>query len=123
MIFFIIWIIGSVILGPLSIVAQDYVSPADAGKYIGQTKTVCGKVASTTYAVRTKGHPTFINLDRPYPNQIFTVVIWGSDRNKFKNPPEIFFKEKRVCVTGKIDTYRGKPEIIVRDPSQVIETH
>jgi hypothetical protein len=55
--------------------------------------------------------------------QIFTVVIWGSDRNKFKNPPEVFFKEKRVCVTGQIDTYRGKPEIIVRDPSQVIETH
>lgn len=120
MIFFILWIIGYVILGPSSVAAQDYISPADAGKYIGQTKTVCGKVASITYAVRTKGHPTFINLDQPYPNQIFTVVIWGSDRNKFNNPPEVFFKEKRVCVTGQIDTYRGKPEIIIRDPSQVV---
>jgi micrococcal nuclease len=120
MIFFILWIIGHAILGPSSIVAQDYIAPADAGRYIGQTKTVCGKVASTTYAVRSKGQPTFINLDQPYPNHIFTVVIWDSDRDKFKNPPEIFFKEKRVCVTGQIETYLEKPQIIVRDPSQVV---
>ena len=60
MIFFILWIIGYVILGHSSIVAQDYIAPADASKYIGQTKTVCGKVASITYAVRSKGQPTFM---------------------------------------------------------------
>jgi len=40
--------------------------------------TVCGEVASTHYAVRSRGNPTFINLDKAYPNQIFC----GSDLGK-----------------------------------------
>jgi micrococcal nuclease len=103
-----------------SIAQQEYVNPIDAHKFIGMEKTVCGAVASATYAVRTKGRPTFLNLDQPYPNQIFTVLIWGSDRNKFQNPPETFFRRKRICVTGIIEDFRGKPEIIVRSPDQII---
>jgi hypothetical protein len=103
-----------------SIAQQEYVNPIDAHKFIGMEKTVCGTVASATYAIRTKGRPTFLNLDQPYPKQIFTVLIWGSDRNKFKNPPETFLKGKRICVTGTIEDYRGKPEIIVRGPGQII---
>jgi hypothetical protein len=103
-----------------SVAQQEYINPIDAHKYIGMKKTVCGTVASATYAVRTKGRPTFLNLDQPYPNQVFTIVIWGSDRNKFKNPPESFFKGKRICVTGIIKDYRGIPEIVVRSPDQMV---
>ena len=102
-----------------SIAQEHSISPADAQKYIGEKKTVCGMVASATYAVRTKGQPTFLNLDQPYPNQIFTVLIWGSDRKKFSDPPETFYKGKTICVTGPIKSFKGKPEIIVRDPSQI----
>ena len=110
---FLIWAAGSY-------AQQEYVSPIDAHKFIGMEKTVCGTVANATYAVRTKGRPTFLNLDQPYPTQIFTVLIWGSDRNKFQNPPETFFRRKRICVTGIIEDFRGKPEIIVRSPDQII---
>ena len=103
-----------------AIAQQEYVSPIDAYKFIGVEKTVCGTVASATYAIRTKGRPTFLNLDQPYPKQIFTAVIWGSDRNKFQNPPESSFRGKRICVTGVIEEFRGKPEIIVRSPDQII---
>jgi DNA/RNA endonuclease YhcR with UshA esterase domain len=102
-----------------SIAEREYINAIDAHKYVGMEKTVCGTVASVTYAIRTRGKPTFLNLDQPYPNQVFTVVIWGSDRNKFKNPPELFFKRKRICVTGMIETYRGKPQIVVRGPDQI----
>jgi DNA/RNA endonuclease YhcR with UshA esterase domain len=104
---------------PVSKSQEEYIAAKEAYKYVGKRKTVCGDVASTFYAVRSKGQPTFLNLDQPHPNEIFTVVIWGSDRNKFKNPPEISFKGKKVCVSGIIDTYRGKPQIIVRDPDQI----
>jgi len=107
------------ILTSISISQEQSIRPNDAQKYIGEEKTVCGVVASTAYAIRTKGQPTFLNLDQPYPNQVFTVVIWGSDRTKFNNNPEIFYKEKTVCVTGKIKSYKGRPEIIVNDPSQI----
>jgi DNA/RNA endonuclease YhcR with UshA esterase domain len=106
-------------LNSVSADQKESISPAEAHKFVGETKTVCGKVASATYAARSRGRPTFLNLDQPYPRQVFTVVIWGSDRNRFKSPPEVFFKGKRICVTGVIGTYRGKAEVIVRDPSQI----
>ena len=118
--YFVLYIFAFLVCASASIAQQEYINPIDAHKYIGTEKTVCGTVASATYAIRTKGRPTFLNLDQPYPNQIFTVLIWGSDRNKFKNPPETFFKGKRICVTGIIEDYRGKPEIIVRGPDQII---
>ena len=107
------------IVRSISIAEEQSINPTDAEKYVGKEKTVCGMVASATYASRTKGQPTFLNLDQPYPNQIFAVVIWGLDRKKFNNPPEVFYKGKTICVTGKIKSYKGRPEIIVNDPSQI----
>jgi micrococcal nuclease len=80
--------------------AETSISAAEAAKHIGEKAIVCGKVASTHYAARTRGEPTFINLDKPYPNQIFTVLIWGSDRSKFGDPEEMYWN-KHICVTGK----------------------
>lgn len=54
---------------------ENYITPEEAYKYIGETKTVCGTVASATYAVRSRGKPTFLNLNKPYPNLVFTLVI------------------------------------------------
>jgi len=98
--------------------AQEIISADDAAKFIGQRKTVCGTVASANYATRSKGQPTFLNLDKPYPHQVFTVLIWGSDRRKFEKPPEEL-SGKEICVTGVIQSYRGHPEIIVKEPSQI----
>jgi hypothetical protein len=98
--------------------AQNSISAADAKNHVGEKATVCGEVASTHYAARTRGNPTFINLDKPYPSQIFTVLIWGSDRSKFGDPEEAY-RSKHICVTGKIADYKGVPEIIAYEPSQI----
>ena len=90
-----------------------------AGKYIGKTKTVCGMVASSFYDQKNAGQPTFLNLDRPFPDHYFTVVIWGLERPKFSEPPEKTFQGKRVCATGEITTHDGKPQIAVHEPSQI----
>jgi hypothetical protein len=82
---------------------------AQAKDHIGEHATVCGKVASTRYAEKSKGQPTFLNLDEPYPKQVFTIVIWGEDRQKFGSP-ESKYRDKDVCVTAKITEYRGSPE-------------
>jgi len=101
-----------------SVAAQKKWTAAEAKDHVGETATVCGHVVSTRYAASTKGQPTFLNLDKPYPNQVFTAVIWGSNRSKF-GKPEDDYKEKRVCVTGRIAEYRGKPEIVVDNPGQI----
>lgn len=98
--------------------AQKSLSAAEAKEHIGEVATVCGTVVTTRYAGSTKGSPTFLNLDKAYPNQVFTIVIWGSDRSKFGRP-EVDYREKRICVTGKIREYRGKPEIVADDPGTI----
>ncbi len=93
-------------------------TPQQAANAVGQRATVCGIAASVHFAARSHAHPTFINLGRPYPNQIFTIVIWGNDRPKFNPPPESW-KDKRICVTGRIKLYRGTPEVIAYGPDQI----
>jgi len=58
--------------GAVGVFGSPDISPAEAAKHIGEKATVCGVVASARYASRSKGQPTFLNLDKPYPNQIFT---------------------------------------------------
>ena len=114
-----VWLIGLLVLAfaiPLN--AQKKLTAAEAKDHAGETATVCGNVVSTRYAASTKGQPTFLNLDKPYPNQIFTVVIWGSNRSKFGRP-EVEYNEKRICVTGKITEYRGVPEVTADAPAQI----
>jgi DNA/RNA endonuclease YhcR with UshA esterase domain len=94
------------------------ITAAEAKDHVGETRTVCGKVVGTHYAVKSKGEPTFLNLDEPYPKEVFTISIWGSDRAKF-GAAETKYKDANVCVTGKITSYRGKPEIIATEPSQI----
>lgn len=93
---------------------------AEAAQHVGETARVCGLVASAAHMASVSGQPTFLNVDRPYPDQIFTVVIWGRVRSRFETPPERLYDGKSICVTGRIDTYRGKPQIVVEDPSQIV---
>lgn len=97
---------------------QSKLTASDAKNHVGETATVCGQVASTHFAAQSHRSPTFLNIDAPYPRQIFTALIWGSDRPKFGNP-ERTYANRRVCVSGRIDIYKGVPEIIVSDPNQI----
>ncbi len=76
------------------------ISAAEASKHIGEQATVCGSVASAKFATRSNGTPTFLNLERPYPDRIFTALIWGEDRPKFGRPEDAYLGQ-RVCVTGE----------------------
>jgi DNA/RNA endonuclease YhcR with UshA esterase domain len=103
-------------------VAAENTSPTlsskEAAEHVGQKATVCGVVVSAKYATSTRGEPTFLNLDEPYPSQLFTVVIWGSNRAAF-GKPESVYAHKTICVTGMIEAYKGKPEIVASRPEQI----
>jgi len=89
-----------------------------ARDHVGETANVCGRVASVHYADKIRGRPTFLNLGRPYPHEIFTAVIWGTDRAKF-GEPEKLYHHRRICVKGFISVYRSQPDMTVRTPSQI----
>ena len=113
-------ILLTVLVLSFAIAAQSTkITAREAKNHVGEIATVCGKVVSTHFAASSRGQPTFLNLDEPYPKEIFTTLIWGSDRAKF-GTPESKYQNMRICVTGKISSYRGTPEIIATEPSQIV---
>ena len=99
---------------------DKFITAADAKNHVGEVQTVRGKVVSAKFLADSKGAPTILNLDERYPDEVMSIVIWDSDRPKFKEPPENFYKGKTIYVTGKIILYQEKPEIVVKDPSQIV---
>lgn len=87
--------------------------------YIGKDACVCGKVVSTKYVENGRTNPTYINLDKKYPEQTFTLMIFGQDRENFSYKPEEFLQGKTICVKGKIGEFKGTPQIIANKEKQV----
>jgi hypothetical protein len=98
--------------------AGSQLSPQEAKNHIGETATVCGLVSGTHYAASSRGNPTFINVGAPYPNQPFTILIWGEDLPKFDPQPSTW-DGKRVCASGTITAYRGRSEIVAKTAGQI----
>ncbi|HWO38382.1 MAG TPA: hypothetical protein VNO32_57150 [Candidatus Acidoferrum sp.] len=59
---------------------------AQARDHVADRATVSGKVVSSHYPMSSKGEPTFFNLDEPYLKEILTILIGGSNREKFGAP-------------------------------------
>jgi DNA/RNA endonuclease YhcR with UshA esterase domain len=111
-------IVGFALLALAPLLAQKTITAAEAKSHVGEQATVCGKVVGTLFAERSRGSPTFLDVDKPYSERVFTVLIWGMDRSKF-GEPENSYRGKRICVTGRIIDYRGVPQIAAAEPSQV----
>lgn len=67
---------------------------------------ICGTVVSTHKS--RNGH-IFLNLDKSFPNQVFTATIWKSNTPNFSYEPEKFLLNKKVCIKGKVKDYKGTP--------------
>lgn len=83
-----------------------------AAKYnIGERACVCGTVVSTKFSE--KSSATFLNLDKKFPNQIFSVTIWGDNLKNFSYLPADELLNKKVCITGKVEDKDGTPTVNV----------
>lgn len=90
----------------------------EAGSHVGEVARVCGAVASASWAREVDGQPTFLNLGRPYPDQPFTVVIWGEHRARF-DAPERRWLGRRICAAGRIREHEGTPQVVATRPAQI----
>lgn len=98
----------------LILVAQPACYPPEqAAAHVGETACIEGLVTNAIWAERSNGRPTFLDFGTS-----FTVVIWEEDRPKFNPAPETR-RGQRLRVQGLIETFRGKAQIVVRNPSQL----
>ena len=115
-----IWIATIVLTISLASKAQTEIKIEELNKHIGDSVTVCTKIYGGIFLERSKGTPTLLNAGGVYPNAPLTILIGPEARATFKEAPEVFFKDKEVCVTGKVILYREKPEIVVYDEKQIV---
>ncbi len=94
----------------------DAIGACNAGNYIGEEKIVEGKIAS---GYKSKTNTIFLNFEKPYPNYCFTATIFSSNLINFPENPQEYYEGKIVRVKGVIKEYNGKPEIILKDRSQI----
>lgn len=94
--------------------SQTKVKLADIGKHVGDSIEVCGVVSGGRFLENSQNSPTLINLGGQYPNQQLTVVIYGQYRSLFPATPETSWVSKEICIKGKVELYKDKPQIIVR---------
>ncbi len=98
---------------------EIFIDATEASDYVGEFAQVCGYVASARFATEIGGQPTFLNFDRPHPNQVFTVVIWGEHRLAWRTPPEELYQNRTICVTGRIRLHDDVPQIVIQHPDKI----
>ncbi len=73
---------------------------------------VCGTIVSTK---KSKKGNIFLNIDKAYPNHIFSITIWASDLVNFGYKPDKELLGKKVCITGRITEYKGTASMIINN--------
>lgn len=96
---------------PLSQKTTTAVKLEDVKNATGKTVTVQGKV----YSTKDIGSMILVNMGAAYPNQLLTLAIKGSAKSMGSQ-----IDGKTITVTGEVIDYRGKPEIVVSDSTQIV---
>jgi S1/P1 Nuclease len=82
----------------------------DAASHVDQVVVVSAKV----YGYKALSGLTLVNLGGAYPDQPLTVVLKGEAMAMAES-----LDGKTIQVTGKVELYKGKPEIIVTDKGKI----
>lgn len=109
--------IGVMLAVPVLALAVASIPSSQAAQHVGESATVCGPVAEVYHAWRSRGQPTFLDSDAAYPNSDFDVVVWCEDAARFGDLEA--FEGKDACASGLVTAYRGRPEIVARNPRQL----
>lgn len=103
-----------VLLGAATIApAAEVVSASVAGLYVGEEKTIEGKVISG------ERDANVVKLQLGNKKPVLTVSLVIGLINHFPSAPETFYLNKTVRVTGVIESFRGGLEIVLRDASAI----
>jgi endonuclease YncB( thermonuclease family) len=94
-----------------STIRIDY---TEAPNHVGEFGCVSGRI---DHVYTSQKGTVFLNFCPDYKTCPFGAVIFNSDVYKFPNPKQ--YEGQTVEITGLISSYQGRPEIILKDPSQI----
>lgn len=87
---------------------RNHFNTVQAKRYMGNGEEiiVCGTVVSTRYS---RSGNLWLNIDKRFPNQIFSVFVRKKDLPNFSYDPKLVLENKQVCFTGEIENFSGTP--------------
>ncbi len=94
------------------------ISWQQVGEYLDQEVIVRGKIVDTY----DHGSVIFLNYTdyTEEENGAFYLVIFDDALIRFDYNPARFLPGKEVMVRGKVEEYRGRPQIVINDPLQIL---
>jgi hypothetical protein len=92
----------------------ETIVPSDAKAHVGQTVTIHAAVDEVKTG---RGGATFLDMGGAFPDNAFAAVIFAGDLAKF--PTAKTLKGKTVAISGPVELYQGKPEIILKTADQL----
>lgn len=103
---------------PATKMKRNHFNTSQARAYMDKNDKVaiCGKVVSTRTS--RKGN-IMMNLDRLYPNQVFTVFIKKEFIHNFSYDPLEELKGQVICVSGKVANLGGVPAMFIENEKQL----
>jgi len=103
----------------------DTITATIATQRIGQDVIVKGNVVTVFYAKNSNGKPTFLNLDKAFPDNPIVVIIFEKELKKL-NINAQQYNNKKIIVKGKMGLYKDeekpyedKPSIIIKSLDQI----
>jgi len=106
----------ALLISVLAVPAFAEVIPAtEAASHVGQSVTIEGVVGEVHTA--RSGKATFVDIGGNYPNEAFTAVLFARSMSSVGDVSGL--AGKTVDVTGTVQMYDGKPEIVVSSRGQI----
>jgi len=100
--------------------AQKEVKLEQLKEYIGDTVKVQGKISGMIgKSGTTNQKTTLIYVGGNYPKQMLTIFISPEVRSKLHVNPLLSDVGNMVWVSGKVEKYKGKTLIVIKDPRQL----
>jgi DNA/RNA endonuclease YhcR with UshA esterase domain len=100
------------VLAALPACAQT-IGLAEVKTHVGQPVTVEAAVSDDTG----RSGITFIDMGGRYPDNAFVAVIFAGDVAKFPNVNAL--EGKTIAISGPVQLYQGRPEIILKSADQI----
>jgi hypothetical protein len=103
----------------ISASSQKQIKVEDAKDNIGDTVKVCTKIFGALINDNAKGEGTYLFAGGNFPDAPLTILIRNENRRYFDYKPEKDLKDREVCITGRIELVKDKPQIFVSRQSQI----
>ncbi len=103
---------GDILPIAMNLLPRNHFNTTQAKRLVNNPKrvSICGTVVSARKSGRGN---IFLNLDKSFPNQVFTVTIFKDNVVNFSYEPHVILLNQQICVSGNVTEYSGTPNMIL----------